>query len=838
MISSMVKEDCLKEEESTSSVQLVDKHLITMTDPWDDAPNGLEFQIALDSLNSNNFEPLQRHLARLEGSELDQSVIRKRLYDFEKDKKQSAFAQFDLIDAPDFRAAPERHNSLRVQLPIPDQMYKYHQLQPGQIRLLRLGPEEESGQVNTLELHAFEIGKVPSFNALSYVWGQPERVMPLSCNNCRVMVTQNLRRAIEKSFLRFPRMWLWADGICINQEDMVERGQQVSLMGDIYHSAELVIAHTGHHAYNITQDASEPIAGSETATLESSREIGLRDMPLRGPFANNAINNERESSPVTRVFPVGDSPATSQSAISLMNYLSRLWASDDDFSVKGDADWQKRKVPEYTEGENEKIWSSLFAFWRDDWFYRSWVLQEAVLGKGVILLVGDAACSLDSVITFWDLAKKRDMPEFLKRGPLADEFAHVLHLNPVITMKALRDLIHFRKWNRQEGEKSLQIKSDLISLLSLSRINLASDPRDKVYSLLGLAKGDSVARSIVPDYSETNTVAALYRDIAAKYVEAGRGRELLQHAGMDQKIPDLPSWVPDWTYQSRSHLDAGLYNCSGNSLATFHISEQEPGKLRVRGAIIDTIRLNGMAWRYYSMDREQSSFAPFMEAPNAVIPDFTDEDGRCVVRTFAKTFAHTHGPRFDPSEGLESALARTLVMDRTWRGQRTASEPSFLESFNAFERLYGAGIEDDTPATVKTHKSGIFEWVWDFTEEEESELRRLSWQYEVALQEAHKGRRFCLTGDGHMCTTPYDTQRDDVVVILEGLKMPFVLRKSGEDWKLIGDCYVHGIMDGELVTPPDGFEAQADDISIDGYGKHYALRTASGFAKFQEFRII
>ena len=123
---------------------------------------------------------------------------------------------------------------------------------------------------------------------------------------------------------------------------------------------------------------------------------------------------------------------------------------------------------------------------------------EAVPGKKVILLEDDAACSLDFVVKFWDLAMKCDTPEFLKRGPLADEYSRVLHLSPVSAMKALRDCKHRDElWPGQA-----EARSDLLSLLKISRINLASDSTDNVYSLLSLAERDSIADSITPGYSE------------------------------------------------------------------------------------------------------------------------------------------------------------------------------------------------------------------------------------------------------------------------------------------------------------------------------------------------
>ena len=123
----------------------------------------------------------------------------------------------------------------------------------------------------------------------------------------------------------------------------------------------------------------------------------------------------------------------------------------------------------------------------------------------------------------------------------------------------------------------------------------------------------------------------------------------------------------------------------------------------------------------------------------------------------AKRFAAEYCSKFDPSGGIDAALVRTLVMDCTWRGERTKSDHSFLESFKAFEQLYAKEIKEDTPDTAKIHKSGIFDWVWDFGHEKKSILHKLSWQFEVALQEAHKAPRFCATAEGYMCTTPYDT---------------------------------------------------------------------------------
>jgi hypothetical protein len=326
--------------------------------------------------------------------------------------------------------------------------------------------------------------------------------------------------------------------------------------------------------------------------------------------------------------------------------------------------------------------------------------------------------------------------------------------------------------------------------------------------------------------------------VATRFIGNGRAPELLQYAGIDHQIPDLPSWAPDWTHQSRSIAHTQLYNCSGSSRPSLSLSEKEPDKLRARGIVVDIINWNAAPWRYYGIDRNQEQFARFKEAPDKGFPPFTDEDSRCLIRTMATRGATDYCSKTYPSEDILAAMARTLVMDCTWHGQRTGSDPSFLDSFNAFQRLYENGPDEDTPEDANIYQLGIFAWIRDFDAEEENNLREKSWPFEVALQEAHKGRRFCTTKEGYMCTTPFDTERGDVIVILEGFRMPFVLRQSGSDWKLVGDCYVHGIMDGELVVPLDGVEVGSDEMSTGANGKPFAMRTASGFAKFQEFSIV
>lgn len=68
----------------------------------------------------------------------------------------------------------------------------------------------------------------------------------------------------------------------------------------------------------------------------------------------------------------------------------------------------------------------------------------------------------------------------------------------------------------------------------------------------------------------------------------------------------------------------------------------------------------------------------------------------------------------------------------------------------------------------------------------------------VAMMYASHHRRFFITASGHFGVGPSTMQPGDLVVILCDVALPFVLRQDGDEFRLIGACYVHGIMFGEV----------------------------------------
>ena len=154
------------------------------------------------------------------------------------------------------------HNSKNME----SQSKPYLQLGPRQIRLLEIVPWKTSESEDNNTIHCLlnvvvlegNPDERPKYSALSYTWGSPadygrfKRMRPepdrvVMCNGCPVNVTENLHDFLQqaRSMTQFANTRLWVDAICINQDDLDERGSQVRFMAEIYSSAEAVISWLG-----------------------------------------------------------------------------------------------------------------------------------------------------------------------------------------------------------------------------------------------------------------------------------------------------------------------------------------------------------------------------------------------------------------------------------------------------------------------------------------------------------------------------------------------------------------------------------------------------------------
>lgn len=178
--------------------------------------------------------------------------------------------------------------------PKPEGYYDYQPLPLGSIRIVQIyevAQPSHRARDNLeddlhISLHDYSLSSCPGFVALSYTWGQAsctlddekpqifthvERCYPIMCDSKIILGTHNLRSALR--YLRFRSQvhsdsknenihfedsnakdeihhfetskFFWIDAICIDQDDVEEKQQQIPLMDRIYRTAESCLVWLG-----------------------------------------------------------------------------------------------------------------------------------------------------------------------------------------------------------------------------------------------------------------------------------------------------------------------------------------------------------------------------------------------------------------------------------------------------------------------------------------------------------------------------------------------------------------------------------------------------------------
>jgi hypothetical protein len=409
------------------------------------------------------------------------------------------------------------------------------------------------------------------------------------------------------------------------------------------------------------------------------------------------------------------------------------------------------------------------------WFLRAWVTQEMVLAKNVVCLYGlgsnHASWTLDifAQLIYHAQAHKegKSLPAFSARDK---EFAE--HAVQVDVWRRLR-----QKW--RDAQQSLNI----VTVLDLTRPTLAADDRDKVYSILGLT-GESSRKGIPVDYSLGHTAHQVYIDTAIYCIENGQGISLLNNAGTRRRIPDLPTWVPDWSIMPCIPLDERLYSAAGNTTPEISCKRDEL-KLSVRGIVLDIIGVVGIPCKYPTCEMDAGSLGLIRDPLSILI--LLEETAHQLYR---KIQSIRSGVPKTEEEILDSVW-RTMTADRGWGHRRNSKEDR--KYYDAFRSQYprNRGL----PSLTADPEDAQAQEITAAPENPEA-TRSLS----ISTIHSNGGRVMGCTASGLLCLLPEDARPGDVVAIFLGSNLPYLLRRAGADeYELVGHCYVHGVMDGQLI---------------------------------------
>lgn len=139
-----------------------------------------------------------------------------------------------------------------------------------EIRLLVVDTSrlDEQGRVICyLETFSLRTAPCPTYEAISWCWGDQTRRSHIIVNDQPAEVSQNAAEVLRRVAFDKGHPRVWIDAVCINQADIVERGQQVAMIREVYCKAERVLAWLGED-----EGTTEAAIQSIEALLEQCQE--------------------------------------------------------------------------------------------------------------------------------------------------------------------------------------------------------------------------------------------------------------------------------------------------------------------------------------------------------------------------------------------------------------------------------------------------------------------------------------------------------------------------------------------------------------------------------------
>ncbi|KAK4466317.1 heterokaryon incompatibility protein-domain-containing protein [Cladorrhinum samala] len=294
-----------------------------------------------------------------------------------------------------------------ITIMVTSSIYRPIDSQNGQVRLLVLGEIESDQETPHYHFTYVHLRDNPAFEALSYVWGDPTPTYRLVVDGAPTTVPTNLGIVLPYLTGRLMDLPIWIDALCINQKDENEKGAQIALMGQIFSMAANVLSWLGER----------PRADEDLAWHQFEKLV-LRQKSLKHPPLFRRTN--------------------SRSA------------------------WGKAaKQPIHLNGQAMVKGHAVDAFGsilRRRYFTRLWVVQEVVLAKHALGMVGNIVFDLEHVLG----VAGRSMGE-----------------EAVDVASALRLI------------RSAHARGEALSMMELLNIThkyQVTDRRDRIVALLGIAR--------------------------------------------------------------------------------------------------------------------------------------------------------------------------------------------------------------------------------------------------------------------------------------------------------------------------------------------------------------
>ncbi|TGO63180.1 hypothetical protein BELL_1088g00020 [Botrytis elliptica] len=635
------------------------------------------------------------------------------------------------------------------------------------------------------------------FSALSYCWNPKNsnthkvdynpgsESVKIQINDGDMFIGRNLYDFLHQLHQDHFDGWLWIDAICINQNDMAEKNWQLLEMRSIYSDAETVFMWLGVGAID-TDQAMDFIsqAGTEAVDSMASRltdQTSYKSSFYRMLLSMMKITGESEY----KNCEGDDENAKTWTIILRMRDTAELWTDSP-----------------LSKGLNHIL---LNPYWA-----RIWVIQEVVLAKKAMVMIGCKKVSLQQLEgTFGAIGYRLtlDTEEKPNVGPLN------YHLFSIRSLEIRRGL---------EGSHiSLR---DILWQTSPSpgRSHYeATHPRDIVLGLMGILSANEIeSLSVNCETSEIETFIKVTRHFFRhKKLESKRSGNDFDLSCCPLKTviddsmawkKDLPSWIPDWA-------EIGLHGVQPYNVNYWNYSRpcerltpsgiswtKQPAYrhdnmsgnhvlqcLGCRVGVIVEVKVvdyepviddHNQAPNYIEDELEATFHVLDMITPYA---DAEPDQKFCYDDHMNETHTNSGAGdmelfmnRQDSEQFSEVPIdwaprSTNKLMVKTWR-QRQRDDILLAECF--------AAVQNKTTTLS------------DAISAKENELAKKAWGRTLASSSIR--RTLFQTENGMAGIASVAVRPGDVVILLWETRSPVVLRERGEGgWIFCGDCYVEGIMD-------------------------------------------
>ena len=449
-------------------------------------------------------------------------------------------------------------------------------------------------------------------------------------------------------------------------------------------------------------------------------------------------------------------------------------------------------------GTDPQCWLAIRQVLSCCWWSRAWVFQEAVVSSHAVLLCGYDGASMADVMETLTLMSDIATEQ-------ADNSSHIPGNEIVNQAWILEDAMSLLGLWGAYGETSPDAPAiDLRDASFYVRRLDATDARDKIYAALGLVKGSS---TIIPDYSRP--VGEVYRSFARQYIEEHKTLDLLEECSLSGD--DIVSWAPNYSrmiygYSLEKHSvrdrSIRLYNASRGKPAKFSFSDDSK-TLTLVGCYSDPIGTVGTKWKFANPKNMLDAAYKKQDMTSGRSPSERNATLGPALAQWKELMVN-YGRDREP--GIQDLTYESLTQIRYLHANDDLK--------SAFDKTLCADIKwipDTDPMKLARHAR--------ISTGENLAFEPINWQTGEVKKEykfAMRGRIFFITQGGYIGLAPEAAEENDVVSVVLGGEVPYVIRpKNNGHYLFVGECYVHGLMDGQALEGHEEGGSEVEEIILD-----------------------